>query len=284
MTKKQYAILILAFLLGLCLTKLVTAQQIDGPEQAQAGTLATFEILPPQVADWTITSVETTERVFQTDTSTNRLYFATPQCGTYHIVAAIVVDGKPQVLAKTFFNGSGDEIKPLPPVPPVPPLPPTPLAEWVKTQLPVLVKSQNMATERLLVAQCFEQIIQKIDNDTIKTAQNARTQLQIALTMTLAFASDTAIDDWQAFLTALSQKMTGELGDKVNDIAAVKGVFQTVQFVLNQDSFKMNKIEQDDKTSQSTLSTQSCPSCQSYENRGSDIIQQPVLRTFRLFR
>ncbi|MCL2120464.1 MAG: hypothetical protein FWH27_18785 [Planctomycetaceae bacterium] len=119
--------------------------------------------------------METTERVFQTDTSTNRLYFATPQQGTYHIIAAIVMDGKPQVLVKTFVNGSGGEVKPLPPIPPTPN---TPLAEWVKTQLPLLVKSQNMAAERLLVAQCFEQTVQKIDNDTIKTAQNARTQRQ----------------------------------------------------------------------------------------------------------
>ncbi|MCL2120463.1 MAG: hypothetical protein FWH27_18780 [Planctomycetaceae bacterium] len=51
MTKRQYAILILVFLLGLCLAKLVAAQRIDGPNQAQAGTLATFEITPPQVAD-----------------------------------------------------------------------------------------------------------------------------------------------------------------------------------------------------------------------------------------
>jgi len=105
MNKKQFLVLTLAFLLGLCLSKLVAAQtKITGPDQSQAGTLVTFEIIPPQVADWTITSVETTERVFQTDTSTNRLYFATPQCGTYHIVAAIVVDGKPQVLAKTFIK------------------------------------------------------------------------------------------------------------------------------------------------------------------------------------
>ena len=204
MTKKQLALLALTFLLGLCLTKLVAAQQIDGPDKAQAGTLATFEILPPQLADWTITSVETTERIFQTDTSMQRLYFATPQQGTYHIVAAIVIDGKPQVLVKTFVNGNGNDndggndnrVKPLPPVPPTPD---TPLAEWIKTQLPLLVKSQNIAVEQVLVAQCFEQTVQKIGNGTIISSQNARTQLQIALTMALAFASDTAIEDWQAF-------------------------------------------------------------------------------------
>ena len=278
MTKKQIILLALAFLLGLCLSQLVIAQRIDGPDQAQAGTLTTFEILPPQVADWTITSIETTERVFQTDSSTNRLYFATPQCGTYHIVAAIVVDGKPQVLAKTFFNGSGDEIKPLPPVPPMPPLPSTPLAEWVKTQLLLLVKSQNAAAERLLVAQCFEQTVQKIDNDTIKTAQNARTQLQIALTMTLAFASDTAIEDWQPFLTALSQQMATELGDKVNDVNAVKSIFKTISTALGTKGTLETKviIPQQFQLSPSPLERQlqDCPECR----------PRSTLRSFRLFR
>ena len=281
MTKKQILLLTLTFLLGLCLTKLVTAQRIDGPDLAQAGTLAMFEILPPQSADWTIMSVETTERVFQTDTSTNRLYFATPQQGTYHIVAAIVVDGKPQVLAKSFVNGNGIDIKPQPPGPdpPKPPLPPTPLSEWVTTQLPVLVKSQNLAAERLLVAQCFEQTIQKIDNDTIKTTQNARTQLQIALTMTLAFASDSAIEEWQPFLTALSQQMANELGDKFNDVNAVKNIFKIVDETMKSVKFEVRNVEPEKPTPNSTLPTPNfilddCPECR----------PQYPLRTFRLFR
>jgi hypothetical protein len=102
--------------------------------------------------------------------------------------------------------------------------------------------------------------------------------------MTLAFASDTAIDDWQPFLTALSQQMAKELGNKVNDMDAVKDVFKIVQSALNQNFFKRNMMEQDDKTLQSPPSPQSCQSCQSYENRGTDIIQQSPLRPFRLFR
>ena len=281
MTKKQLLILALAFVLGLCLSKLLAAQQITGPEQAQAGVLVTFEITPPQVADWTITSVETTERVFQTDTSTNRLYFATPQQGIYHIIAAIVIDGKPHALTKNYINGNGDVVKPQPPGPdpPVPPLPPTPassLTEWIKTQLPQLVKSQNVASERLLVAQCFEQIVQKIENGTIKTAQNARTQLQIALTMTLAFASDTAIEDWQPFLTVLSHQMADELGNKVNDIDAVKAVFKTViqGFKFQTPDFGEEYQTPALKSEAGSLKPKNCPECQ----------RQPVLRPFRLFR
>jgi hypothetical protein len=277
MTKKQIFILMLVFLLGLGLSKLVTAQsQITGPEQAQAGKLVTFEITPSQVADWTITSVETTEQIFQTDTSTKRLYFATPQQGTYHIVAAIVVDDKPMVLAKTFTNGSDGDIKPLPPGPnpPVPPFPPAPLAEWIKTQLPLLVKSQNAAKEKQLIAQCFEQTVQKIENDTIKTAQNARTQLQIALTMTLAFAADTAIDDWQPFLTALSQQMASELGNKVNDIGAVKAMFKTVVDAMTSVEFPKATATPNFTLPTPNLGFNDCPECR----------PMPTLRAYRLFR
>jgi hypothetical protein len=282
MTKKQYAILLFAFLLGFCLSKLVSAQQITGPNQALAGTLATFEITPSQVADWTITSVKTTACVFQTDTSTRRLYFATPQSGTYHIVAAIVVDGKPQVLAKTFINGGKDEIKPLPPVPPQPD---QPLAEWIKTQLPLLVKSQNVAAERLLVAQCFEQTVQKIDNGTIKTAQNARTQLQIALTMTLAFASDTAIDNWQPFLTALSQQMTHEFSNKINDLDAVKAVFKSVELGMRSEELEVRSVESRPESEQQNTECEICPINSKFLTPNSTLpTPHPTLRTFRLFR
>jgi hypothetical protein len=188
------------------------------------------------------------------------------------------VDGKPMVLSKTFVNGSGDDIKPLPPVPPTPD---TPLAEWVKTQLPVLVKSQNMAAERQLVAQCFEQVVQKIDNATIKTAQNARTQLQIALTMTLAFASDTAIDDWQPCLTALSQQMSRELGDKVNDINAVKSTFKTVAETMKNAVFGVTSVEQN---SERKTQNRDCEVCPVNSTLPPPNFQQSPLRPLRLFR
>ena len=252
MTKKQLLLLIAAFLLGLYLSKLVMEQsQTTGPDQASVGTFAAFEF--------------------------------TPQQGTYHIVTVIVVDGKLQVLVKTFVNGSDGEIKPLPPVPPTPD---TSLAEWVKTKLPLLVKNHNMATERLLVAQCFDQTIQKIDNDTIKTAQNARTQLQIALTMSLAFASDTAIEDWQPFLTPLSQQMANELGSKANDIDAVKAVFKTVADALKGLKHEVRSLELQPECDNMNAECAICPidTKNPAKNSGNSIFQQPTRRSYRLFR
>ncbi|MCL2349019.1 MAG: hypothetical protein FWC50_12270 [Planctomycetaceae bacterium] len=226
MTTKKL-ILLTILLISACCNQPVFGQELVGPEKITPGTLAMFEITPPQIADWTITSVETTEHVFKPDTSMNRLYFATPIPGTYHIVAAIIVDGKPLLLTKTLINGNDDKIPP-PPKPPVPPLPEPTLVTWIQTQLPLLVKSGNLSSEQIQVGKCFEQVAQKIESGTIKTAQNARTQLQIALTGALAMASNTAIDDWHEFLTQLSKQMETELGNNVNNVDAVKNVFKTV--------------------------------------------------------
>jgi hypothetical protein len=210
-----------------------TAQELTGPETVRPGTLAVFEIDPPVMADWTITSVESTEKIFQTDTSTHRLYFAASQPGTYHIVAAVVGrTGLPRLLVKTIVNAADDEVRPLPPVPD------RPLAEWIKTRLPLLVTGKNREQEKQLVASCFSETVQKIEDGTIKTAQNARSQLQIALTRSLAFASDTAIDDWHDFLTRLGRQMATEAGGNVNDLDTVKNVFKTAAGALSGSELK----------------------------------------------
>ena len=276
MTKKL--ILLIILLLPACWSQRVSGQELTGPEKTVPGTLAVFEITPPQVADWTIMSVETTERVFQRDTSTKRLYFATPIPGTYHIVAAIIVDGKPQVLSKTLINGNDDKIEPHPgpvPKPPVPPLPEPTLGTWIQTQLPLLVKSGNLSAERVQVGKCFEQVAQKIESGTIKTAQNARAQLQIALTGALAMASNTALDDWHEFLTQLSRQMETELGKNINNVDAVKNVFKTVAGAISSE-FGVRSVEFQSKC-------KGCP-INSILPTPHSTLQQPALRTFRLFR
>jgi lysophospholipase L1-like esterase len=92
----------------------------------------------------------------------------------------------------------------------------------------VLVKSKNIASETQIVAECFEQIIQRIDTENITTATNARTQLQITLTGRLALASPTAVTDWTPFLTELSRQLEKELGETINDLNEVKKTLQRV--------------------------------------------------------
>ena len=204
---------------------LCAAQELVGPDRTLPGTLASFEIVPEQEASWHIVSPTHAVGTYQIDRGLTKLYFASPEPGRYTVIAGIVVDGKPELLVKTFINGEG-EIGPFPVPIPLPPV--TSLETWVKTQLPVLVKSENLTSESRLVAECFEEIVQRIESENIRTVQNARAQLQITLTGTLALASPTAVTDWMPFISELSRQMEKELGDTITDLATMKKTFQDV--------------------------------------------------------
>ena len=130
-------------------------------------------------------------------------------------IAGVTVDGKPKLLAKTFVNGEEEEtvINPS-------------LERWILSQVPVLVKSPNLASEVRLVAGCFDDIVRRIDGGTIKTSPNARSQLQMALTAALATASPTAVNDWTPLLEALSRQLEKEFSVKIDDLATVRQVLQ----------------------------------------------------------
>ena len=197
------------------------AQELVGPDRILPGTLASFEIVPEQAASWHIVTPSLDAESYQVDTGLATLYFASPERGRYTVVAGIVIDGKPELLVKTFINSEGD-VEPIP-LPPV-----SSLEAWIKTQLPVLVKSKNLAAESRLVAECVEQIVQRIETGNIKTVQNALAQLQITLTGSLALASPTAVTDWIPFFTELSRRIEQELGDKIADLAEVKKTLQDI--------------------------------------------------------
>jgi len=197
------------------------SQELVGPDRPLSGTLATFEVVPAQEVSWSILTPSLNPATYQVDTGLSKLYFASPEQGRYAVIAGIVHDGKPELLVKTFYNSEEDErLLPIPPA--------TSLETWITTQLPVLVKSNDLVSESRLVADCFEQIVRRIDEGNIRTVHNAHAQLQIALTGTLSLASPTAVTDWTPFLVELSRQLETELGERVNDIAIVKTVLQGV--------------------------------------------------------
>ena len=216
---------ILFLLLGVNLS----AQEIVGPERVAPGSLATFAV-PSDMDDasWCLIPNEP-QGCFQVDSSSQKIYFASPVEGRYTIMAAMVVEGKPLLISKTFTNAKGDA-KPSPeprPQPTPTPNPPDSLESWIKTSLPELVKSSNIAKERELIANCFEQTAAKIDA-TIKTPQNSQTQLRLAIVSSLAKSSKTAVKDWQLFLEQLGEQLTKELDVRINDLDEIKRVFNTV--------------------------------------------------------
>ena len=217
----------LIFLFGVNLA----AQEITGPERVTPGSLAAFTV-PPETgeASWCLIPNEP-QGCFQIDTASQRLYFASPIEGRYTIVAAMTAENKPLLVSKTFINGKGDANPSPTPLPP--PNPPNTLKSWVKTNLPKLVESANTAKERELVADCFEQVAAKI-GVTIKTPQNAQTQIRLAIVSNLAKSSKTAINDWQPFLERLGEQLTKELGVKINDVNEIKRIFNTVAGALRE--------------------------------------------------
>jgi hypothetical protein len=209
----------LFFILYLFLGIYSAAQELVGPDCISPGTLASFEIIPAQEAAWHIVPPSLNPGRYQVDSSLSKLYFASSERGRFTIVAGIIVNGKSVLLVKTFINDDKDE-KPQPPV--------SSLEAWVKQQLPVLVKSDNLASEVQLVAGRFEEIVRRIDEDNIKTASNAHAQLHMALTASLAQASSTAITDWTPFLMELSRRLEMELGDNMNDLIAIQKALRNV--------------------------------------------------------
>jgi hypothetical protein len=199
------------------------AQELAGTDHTPLGTLASFEVVPAQEASWYIVPPLPNDGTYQVDTGLSKLYFASPIQGRYTVVAGILLEGKPQLLVKTFFNGEED-CKPIP----SPILPVLPLESWIKTQIPILVKSENLASEIQSVARCFAKTVHQIDAGNITTAHNARTQIQITLTETLALASPTAVADWTPFLTELSRQLEQELGRSITDLTEVKKILRTI--------------------------------------------------------
>ena len=210
-------------------------QELTGPENVTLGSLAVFETLDGgSDTSWCLIPNEPAG-CFQIDTSSTKFYFASPVEGRYTIIAATVIDGKPLLISKTFTNGK-ENVKPSPgPEPPPTPTPDPPdsLESWIKTNIPELVKSLNIAKERELIANCFEQIAAKI-GATIKTSQNAQTQLRIAIVSSLTKSSRTAVNDWQTFLERLGEELTKELGQKINDPNEIKRVFNVVANALRE--------------------------------------------------
>ncbi len=212
----------------------ISGQEIKGPTQIVPGTLAVFEVTPPQQASWVVTPPNLAANTFSVDSSGSRLYFSTPTNGTFTIVAAIVIEEKkPHQLCATLFNGSGEPD--TQPQPEPAPEPETGLAAWIAENLPTLVKSANIDKEKGVIAGCFKRTLESIDQGTIQTAPNARTQLQITITAELAKTSNTAVTDWQPFLAAFGTRLEEELGEQINSLDKIKAVFSQVQKLLEGD-------------------------------------------------
>lgn len=209
------------------------AQELIGPNRIKPGSLAVYEIDPPQEAAWLITPVSSMEVDFIIDTSGTKICFASTLEGTFSVIAAIANDGKPQILSITVMNLKDDSK----PIPPGPGPPADSLDTWVrKNSRELVVESHSFETEKNIVVKCFSDTSKRIENRSILTTQNALTQLQLCLRNNLARSSNTAITDWSVFLEKLGHEIEKSLGDNRNDIKQIQKAFQVVQSALEDKS------------------------------------------------
>lgn len=226
------------------------AQELIGPETVPCGSLASFEIVPPQEAVWELLPHEDSKERFRLDSSSKTLFFASPVEKEFTVLAAILAEGKPVLFTKTFFNGKRDT-NPQPPLEPD-----STLKKWIETQLPLSVKSPYVSQECAAVAAALKQITVRIDDGTIRTARNAQAQVRISVTAALAKTSRTSVNAWMEFLTRLGEKIQSELGENANDIHEIRKILeQTVEAI---------RPDIETKTIQ-TPSPTDCPKCRNAE-------------------
>lgn len=241
--------------IGLLSVSVTHAQELVGPVIVTTGSLAAFEVVPVQEIAWNILPTADSKEWFQVDSSSGKLYFASPHEKEFTIVAAVVADGKPVLLAKTFFNGKRDT-KPDDDTKPPTPQPDASLGTWIKTQLPLQVKSPNLSQERKAVAEALAQIIKQIDDGVIKTSQNAQAQIRISVTAALAKSSRQSVNAWQDFLSQLSVKIQAELGENTGELSETRKILQEIAKAIEPDA---------EAKSLHTPSSVNCPNCRSPE-------------------
>ena len=195
MTRKQLFILVLAFLAGCCLSRFVSAQEIEGPLIVKPGLPAVFEL--PTKAAWVVTPVDQASDKFLVDSSGTKIFFASPTEGQFTIVAAFAVDSE-ITQAVHVFNVSS-KASPTPGPKPEPQPEPTPepetLKAWVAKNVP---DDKDRATK---AANVFMQQADGLNRNLIRSTDAAyygvRKGLQpIAVT-----------EQWQSFQKSLNEKL-----------------------------------------------------------------------------
>jgi len=213
--KKQIPVAILAAVLFGCthLQGKVEAAEIAGPVLVRPGLPAVFE-LPVQAA-WTVTPLDLANGKYVPDSSFTKIFFASPDEGTFTIVAACLVDGEVEQFVHTFIVSAKDAPPPNPnphpqPEPPPPPPPPPPvitLGDWVAKNVPA---TDKMRLQR--AASVYTNVASGIERGTIRTPDGVYASLRsnmqpIAVTK-----------EWQTFMAQLNEKLQADVVERMKNL------------------------------------------------------------------
>jgi len=194
--------------------------EILGPQSAYRGNLVVFEA--PAPADWCLTPLDKSVGKWSVDTSGRILYFASSEPGVYTVCAAIIVDGQPKILSKTFSNG--DEIE----VEPEPAPNPNDLGAWIRTQTVELARTKNYSAEKEMFAACFQSISDGIQQGSVRSAPAARANLRACLASKLLTCSTESRKLWTQFLDSLSDEIEKRCKMEPNNLQLIRTVFNEI--------------------------------------------------------
>ena len=199
--------------------------EITGPQAAYCGNLVVFETSEP--ADWCLVPTEKSVGKWSVDTSGKIFYFASSEPGVYTICAAILVEGKPKILSKTFTNGSDPSPQPEPE--------PNPddFAAWIRSKSTELSLTKNYLAEKETFAACFQSIASGIDRGTVRSAPAARASLRTCLSPKLLACSNESRKLWSQLFEQLSAEIENRCQSDPNNQQLLRTTFSEIATALN---------------------------------------------------
>ena len=221
MKKLLHAVLLLSAFSGTMFSE-DRFPEIHGPQSANRGNLVVFETSEP--ADWCLAPLDKSVGKWSVDTSGKILYFASSEPGIYTICAAMIVEGQPKILSKTFSNGSEEgEFEPQPQPDP------DDLGTGIRAKTGELSLTKNYLAEREMFATCFQSVVDGIQQGSVRSAPAARAGLRTCLAQKLLACSAESRKLWTQFFDWLSEEIENRCKTDPNNLQRIKSVYSEVR-------------------------------------------------------
>ena len=223
MKKILSTILLLLFFTGPVFSE-GTLPEIFGPQAVHRGNLIIFEVSEP--ADWCLVPPDKSVGKWSVDTSGKVLYFASSEPGMYTVCAAVIIDGQPRILSKTFSNGEEDDLEPKP-------LPkPDDLETWIKANTTELTLTKNYGAEKEMFTACFQSVVDGIQQGSIRSTPAARANMRTCLAPKLLTCSAESRKLWTQFLDALAEEIERRCHTEPNNLQQIQSVYREIAVQL----------------------------------------------------
>jgi len=216
---------LLSIILSLLFAGLVFSEEvfpeIYGPQSVHRGNLVIFGMSEP--ADWCLVPSDKSVGKWSVDTSGKVLYFASSEPGMYTVCAAVIVEGQPKILCKTFYNGDEeDEFEPTPPPNP------NDLGAWIRANTTELALTKNYLAEKEMFAACFQSVADGIQQGSVRSAPAARANGRTCLASKLLTCSTESRKLWTQFFDALAEEIEKRCKTEPNNLQQIQSIYREV--------------------------------------------------------